>query len=188
MFSALIVVAILLSLSALVGSDRATLWTRCRVWHVFGASQVRLHDSVLAIPDDWCAFGGESGAGVSLQSVPLSRDDESIVALVDALPDSLRDCLGDPPGRTELGGQEMTLVAGGSSVRLSGLSAFRMEYRPVSEDEASERYVAWLFPEPGLMVSSLAPRTKLAFFDDFVAELVDRSEFRPVAGGEAGAP
>jgi hypothetical protein len=169
----------------IVGKDRGASWSYCRYWHLTGEGSVVVGEFQLEVPDGWCPLEDDT-EGVTLTSVPASRNDEGLVALVDSpIPERMKRALKDPPERTEdLAGQLTRVGVGSSRHELSGVLAFRMQYRHEEAGSGARDYVAWFFPKQDWMISSSRlPASKHDFFDDFVAELV--RENHPL---DTGAP
>jgi hypothetical protein len=63
-----------------VGGERLALSGYCEFRHFIGEGNVSVGDLRLKLPGGWCPIGSNS-KGVTLTSVPVSRNDEPIVAL-----------------------------------------------------------------------------------------------------------
>lgn len=169
----------------MVGGERLTILSYCQWWHATSDGHLVTDGFRFAVPRGWCPFPFGGNEGVTMTSVPWSRTDESIVAVIDPVPPCRGECLPQLPEK--LRGGSLVPVGKASRHEVSGLPAFRMQYRR-EDNDARPDYVGWLFPEHGLMISSSIPTSKLEFFDDFVARLVADSELPPLSHGRNETP
>lgn len=151
-----------------VGGERLMLWSHCKWWHSTGDGLVSMDQQTFVVPQKWCPIDADA---VTLTNVPASREDVPLTVLIASPPESLASRLPDLPTEMTILGERLALR---DDLRREtrGSTGVRMVYRRVSS-ESEERYVAWVFPDRDLMISSFrVPPGKEKLIDELVEHLI----------------